>query len=463
LKLKRHSLMALAAAASLGLSFAGGASAESLSDLQKRQQQIQSQKSGLEQSIHQKEQAISSLQHQQERVNAEIRKLDGAITDSESKIRTKEREIAATKAEIERLRAEIEDLKIRIAERTEVLEDRARSIQQSGGSASYIDVLLGAESFGDFVSRATAVTTLVNADKEILQEQERDKKQLEANEQQVKKQLASLEEMLADLETMKVKLEKQRTAKNDVMKGLVADEHEAHDHKLSLEEEQNLLSSQEASIAAAIKAEQARIAEEARAAAAAKKKAAQEAAAAKAAASKAAAASRAAASSAAPAPAVQTEQAASSEAAEPETKQDTVSTAAPADSGGMFMRPAQGTFTSGFGTRSLGDHKGVDIANSESVPIVAAADGVVSRSYYSDSYGNAIFISHSINGQVYTTVYAHLSERIVQGGSVSKGQTIGYMGNTGRSYGQHLHFEIHKGPWTLGKENAVNPAPYIGL
>lgn len=454
--MKRKSYVALALAASIGFSFTGGASAESLSDLQKRQQQIQSQKSGLEQNINKKEEAISNLQQQQDSVNAEIRKLDGAITDSESKIRAKEQEIADTKAEIERLRAEIEELKIRIAERTKVLEDRARSIQQSGGSSSYIEVLLGAESFSDFVSRATAVTALVNADKEILQEQERDKKQLEANEQKVKEELASLEDMLADLQTMKAKLEKQRAAKNEVMKGLVADEHEAHEQKLSLEEEQSLLSAQEASIQAAIKAEQARIAEQKRLAEeAAKKKAKQEAAAA--AAAKAAASKAAAASSSAPA--AQEQQ--SAPAAEP--KQEARSNATPADAGGMFMRPAEGTFTSGFGIRSLGDHKGIDIANSESVPIVAAADGVVSRSYYSDSYGNAVFISHSINGQVYTTVYAHMSERVVQGGSVSKGQVIGYMGNTGRSYGQHLHFEIHKGPWTLGKENAVDPAQYIDL
>jgi murein DD-endopeptidase MepM/ murein hydrolase activator NlpD len=226
------------------------------------------------------------------------------------------------------------------------------------------------------------------------------------------------------------------------MKGLVADEHEAHEQKLSLEEEQSLLASQEASIQAAIQAEQARIAEQERLAAEAKKKAEQEAAS-----SKAAAKAKASTS------------AVSEAASEPSVR----STAAPSDSGGIFMRPAQGTFTSGYGQRSLGDHKGVDIANSASVPIVAAADGVVSRSYYSDTYGNAIFISHSINGQVYTTVYAHLSERLVNGGSVSKGQTIGYMGNTGRSYGQHLHFEIHKGPWTLGKENTVNPAQYINF
>ncbi|OKL36305.1 murein hydrolase activator EnvC family protein [Domibacillus mangrovi] len=444
--MKRRSYMTLMIAASLGFSLTGEAFAANLSDLEQRKQEIQSQKSGLESNISEKEQQISKLQQQQDQVTVEIRKLDKAISETESKIRAKETEIAETKTEIKRLRAEIEELKIRIAERTVVLEDRARSIQQSGGSASYIDVLLGAESFGDFINRATAVTTLVNADKNILEEQENDKKQLEESEQKVKEQLANLEMMLKELKAMNAQLAEKRTAKNNVMKGLVADEHEAHHTKLSLEEEQSLLQSQEASIQAAIQAEQARIAEQNRLAAEAKQRAAKEAA-------QRASARKKAAQSVAQTPAD----------SRPSTVETVHSTGTSTNSGGMFMRPAQGTFTSGFGMRDLGDHKGIDIANSASVPIVAAADGVVSRSYYSDTYGNAIFISHSINGQVYTTVYAHMSERIVQGGSVQKGQIIGYMGNTGRSFGQHLHFEIHKGPWTLGKENAIDPAQYISL
>jgi len=111
-------------------------------------------------------------------------------------------------------------------------------------------------------------------------------------------------------------------------------------------------------------------------------------------------------------------------------------------SGGSFTRPAAGAVTSGFGYRSFnggGFHYGVDIAKSGSVPIVAAADGVVNRSYNSSSYGNAIMISHSINGQTYTTVYAHLSSRTVGNMQVvSKGQE--------RSGGERLYtFEAKEG------------------
>ena len=46
---------------------------------------------------------------------------------------------------------------------------------------------------------------------------------------------------------------------------------------------------------------------------------------------------------------------------------------------------------------------------------------------------------------------------------VSKGQQVGYMGNTGHSYGQHLHFELHKGAWNAAKSNAVNPLNYLSM
>jgi murein DD-endopeptidase MepM/ murein hydrolase activator NlpD len=127
--------------------------------------------------------------------------------------------------------------------------------------------------------------------------------------------------------------------------------------------------------------------------------------------------------------------------------------------------PANGTFTSGFGGRSGGMHYGVDIANrAAGVPILAAADGVVIQSYYSSSYGNVVFIAHSVNGQTYTTVSAHMETRFVGSGAVvSKGQQIGIMGNTGDSSGKHLHFELHRGQWNASKSNAINPVGIVPM
>lgn len=124
-----------------------------------------------------------------------------------------------------------------------------------------------------------------------------------------------------------------------------------------------------------------------------------------------------------------------------------------------WIWPTDGIISDTFGTR-LGAHKGIDIAASLNTPIFAVDDGIVTKSYYSDTYGNVIFIKHSNN---FETVYAHLNKRHLQEGqAVTKGETIGLMGNTGKSYGVHLHFEVHEDEWTYEKENAVNPAVVLG-
>ncbi|MDA1581805.1 SH3 domain-containing protein [Bacillus cereus] len=128
----------------------------------------------------------------------------------------------------------------------------------------------------------------------------------------------------------------------------------------------------------------------------------------------------------------------------------------------VFKFPTQGRISSTFDIRWEQMHYGIDIAAQGNVSIQAAAAGKVVKSYYSASYGNVVFIAHQINGKLYTTVYAHMKDRTVQAGDqVQAGQLVGHMGNTGHSYGQHLHFELHNGEWNFEKTNAVNPLPYL--
>ncbi len=98
-------------------------------------------------------------------------------------------------------------------------------------------------------------------------------------------------------------------------------------------------------------------------------------------------------------------------------------------------------------SRSLqSGHDGADMVANAGTPIFAAAGGVVrisSESYY--GYGVAVIIDHVIGGQRVSTTYAHMTNgtRAVSAGqSVSAGQFIGKVGNTGNSYGAHLHFEV---------------------
>ncbi|PLS16388.1 hypothetical protein CVD28_18150 [Bacillus sp. M6-12] len=119
-----------------------------------------------------------------------------------------------------------------------------------------------------------------------------------------------------------------------------------------------------------------------------------------------------------------------------------------------WVWPSEGIISDRFGTRD-GAHKGIDIAAPLGTSVVAASDGTVAKSYYSSTYGNVVFLKHD---DKYETVYAHLEKRLVnEGDKVDQGQAVGKMGNTGRSRGVHLHFELHLNEWTVHKENAINP------
>ena len=118
------------------------------------------------------------------------------------------------------------------------------------------------------------------------------------------------------------------------------------------------------------------------------------------------------------------------------------------------------SFTSGFGVRSdpfhagAAMHPGIDLAGSYGTPIYATADGTVLRAgWNSGGYGNLVEIDH---GRGITTRYGHMSAILVQPGQhVTRGQQVGRMGSTGRSTGNHLHYEVRI------DGRAVNPIPFM--
>jgi murein DD-endopeptidase MepM/ murein hydrolase activator NlpD len=120
-----------------------------------------------------------------------------------------------------------------------------------------------------------------------------------------------------------------------------------------------------------------------------------------------------------------------------------------------FAMPVKSSFrfTSGFGPRWGRMHNGTDFAAAHGTPIYSTADGVVTHAGWSSGYGRLIKIQHEFGIE---TRYAHLSKiRVNVGQRVSRGERIGDMGNTGRSTGTHLHYEVRVG----GKP--VNPMTYI--
>ncbi|WP_425446537.1 M23 family metallopeptidase [Dethiothermospora halolimnae] len=124
------------------------------------------------------------------------------------------------------------------------------------------------------------------------------------------------------------------------------------------------------------------------------------------------------------------------------------------------LLPVKGRITSDFGYRKnpfgrgQDFHKGLDIGNNFNTKIKAAGSGVVTYSNYNGSYGNVIIINH---GYGYQSIYAHNNELLVkQGATVEKGETIAKMGNTGRSTGPHLHFEIKYNGKSIDPKSVIN-------
>ena len=118
------------------------------------------------------------------------------------------------------------------------------------------------------------------------------------------------------------------------------------------------------------------------------------------------------------------------------------------------------SFTSGFGVRSdpfhfsAAMHPGIDLAGSYGTPIYATADGTVLRAGWNNGgYGNLVEIDH---GRGITTRYGHMSAIMVHAGDhITRGQQVGRMGSTGRSTGNHLHYEVRI------DGRAVNPIPFM--
>jgi murein DD-endopeptidase MepM/ murein hydrolase activator NlpD len=118
-------------------------------------------------------------------------------------------------------------------------------------------------------------------------------------------------------------------------------------------------------------------------------------------------------------------------------------------------KPAEGSFTSGFGARWGTTHYGVDIANSIGTPILSAMDGVVVEAGPASGFGLWVRVQHN-DGTV--TIYGHVNETLVSAGQqVRAGQQIATMGNRGQSTGPHLHFEV----WINGSQK-IDPVGWLG-
>ena len=373
-----------------------------LSDLQNKKQQNATKKEELQQS---KVKAQSYI----EEIDKKLTKLSTDIYNTEQKLSKTQENIKKTEKKLkkaqESVKGQYADMKLRI------------QYMYENGDTQLLDLILNSSSITEFLNKAEYISELSQYDRKMLQK-------LKNTRQEIADSKTSLEKDEKSLVTMQTK----QKADKQELEGTIASK------KSELAGYEDLLEQNEASGAALdeeIKKQEEKVA-----------------------------AARAAATTA---PTQAATRAPSSNSSTPSTPSTTKPDANPGSSSGwIYPVPGQTSISSNYGYRkdpfsgSSTFHNGIDFPAPAGTPVVAVADGTVVWANYNATAGNWTGILHS-NGV--TSVYMHQSSILVSVGQhVSQGQTIGLVGTTGSSTGNHLHLGATSGT-TPG--NWINPWNYL--
>lgn len=373
----------------------------------------------IDENIQNQTQKIENLQADQKKLAQEVEQLNKNINKYQAKYDETLAQKNEAEVKVNELTKKSVDLHAKIEKRSEKIRDLARSTQLNQKSDTMLSALLEAKSVGDLVNKSFAIFTFVQANQNLLAQQEADQKELQKTKEQAEQNLQTINDSIADLQKTNEQLvhaKLELNVKQNELNASLANEQAKKDEFIKQKE----------------------VAEKAKQEAAEKLKAKQE------------AASRA-------------QQEATFQSNSTTNTTVSIPQSMPAVSSGWNAPLASLNVSSGFGSRqdptgfSGTQHDGIDLTGSYGTPVFASRSGSIASSGYDPSAGNYIIINH---GDGYYSYYLHLSSIVVGGGSVSAGQTIGLMGTTGNSTGVHLHFGIATTPNWRG---FVNPAPYIGL
>ena len=334
--------------------------------------------------------AISYIQ----KMDAELAEVEAKLEDLGNQQTIKEQEIAETEIELE-------DAKKTEREQYESMKLRIQYMYENGNE-SYLEMLLGAESFADLLNKSEYIAQITSYDRDMLDAYQQTILEVEAKEAQLEEENRELTRLIQESEDEKENLQRLIDAKAVVLAGYEADIESGEAEVSALEADMAKMEEELAELEAKLKREEE---EAARQAAAARR----------------------------------------------------------TYDGGSLGFPMAWYYrkTSDFGYRNhpiygqVLQHNGVDLSADTGTAIYAAYKGTVVVSTYNSSAGNYIMIDH---GSGLMTVYMHCSKLLVSvGETVSKGQTIGLVGSTGNSTGPHLHFSVRL------NGSYVDPKPYIGL
>jgi len=369
---------------------------ENIKQKQKEIEEAQKKKKELQSGLTQVKDIMNNLKSERSNLQAYVTELDENLADVEAKIEELKTLISEKEDEILETTEELEDAQEKEATQYQAMKDRIQFLYEKG-DAYYLELLLSAESFGEFVNTQEYITKLSKYDNKMLKEYvtnreliEVCKAELEAEEELLEEAKAKVDEEQANLETL-----------------IASKEQEINKYTGDIKNKEQAIAEYEADIA------------------------------------------------------MENDTIAALEAALAEERKKLLAANGSERiiyDGGMFKWPAPSytRISDEFGWRihpTLGIekfHNGIDLAAPGGSPILAAYDGEVIGAGYNSSMGNYIMINH---GGGLITIYMHASALYVSNGEmVGRGEKIAAVGTTGRSTGNHLHFGVrlngeYVNPW----------------
>jgi murein DD-endopeptidase MepM/ murein hydrolase activator NlpD len=394
-------LLSLGLAGGLLLAPTGGLAAGNTSKIDQQLKQLEKDKEEAKKRASEADKQITKVQQEKVQVAQDITSLMQQLDSAGKKLSDLNNRIHEVSEELVVNGELLDEAEARVESRDQMLKSRLR-LMYMNGTVSYLDVLLSATSFSDFLNRLEALQSIVNQDKEILESNKKDRTTIAGKKLETEQKLAEVKQLYADADAVRNELQVKEKEKEVKIASLSKQEKELEHIS---EENDNLLTK--------FAAEEAKLLAKKRAEEAAKNK----------------------------------------NAVNPFTY-----------SGGKFAYPLakNALMTSDYGSRTdpiTGKkgvfHKGIDLGAPGGTGILAAENGVVIVASWWSGYGNTVIIDHGNNTW---TLYGHIRNDgtvVKKGQTVKRGQKIAEVGSTGDSTGNHLHFEVRI------NEKQVDPKPYL--
>ncbi|AUJ23187.1 MULTISPECIES: NlpC/P60 family protein [Virgibacillus] len=184
--------------------------AETLGNLKDKQTEIQSDREAIKADLSKAEAKIADVLVELEELNQQITQFDDAMKENKAQIEKVQADIAKKEQEVDKLEKEIATLEDAIEKRFNKLKERAVSYQKSGGDVNYLEVIFGSKDFGEFINRVSAVNKITNSDANLIEEQEKDKKEVNEKKDKVVNSLEEMEALQVELKGIQETIKQQK-------------------------------------------------------------------------------------------------------------------------------------------------------------------------------------------------------------------------------------------------------------